>query len=57
MIKTKQNWNAYGFKSSLDKTGIDRGKPWEWRDKPKIDENIENFSQYDESFVNKRSKK
>lgn len=57
MIKTKQNWNAYGSKSSLDKKGIDGGKPWEWRDKPKIDENIENFSQYDESFVNKRSKK
>ena len=42
--------------NSLDKTGIDGGKPWEWRDKPKIDEKIENCSQYDESFVNKRSK-
>lgn len=42
--------------NSLDKTEIDGGTPWDWRDKPKIDEKIENFSQYDESFVNKRSK-
>ena len=60
MVKTKQIGTHMGPNSvinSLDKTGIDGGKPWEWRDKPKIDENIENFSQYDESFVNKRSKK
>ena len=42
--------------NSLDKTGIDGGKPWEWRDKPKIDTNIKNYEQYDESFVNKKGK-
>ena len=43
--------------NSLDKTGIDGGTPWDWREKPKIDTSIKSYEQYDESFVNKRSKK
>ena len=60
MIKTKQTGTHMGPNSvinSLDKTGIDGGTPWDWREKPKIDTSIKSYEQYDESFVNKRSKK
>ncbi|BBM39031.1 hypothetical protein JCM16775_1742 [Leptotrichia hofstadii] len=36
--------------NSLDKTGIDGGEAWDWREKHKISRDIKNYRQYDSSF-------
>lgn len=43
--------------NSLDKTGIDGGEAWDWLKDDKIDGTVRDLPNYDESFVNKRSKK
>ena len=53
MVKTKQIGTHMGPNSvinSLDKTGIDGGEAWDWREKHKISRDIKNYRQYDSSF-------
>ena len=43
--------------NSLDKTGIDGEEAWDWLKDDKIGGTVRDLPNYDESFVNKRSKK
>lgn len=43
--------------NSLDKTGIDGGEAWDWLKDDKIGGTVRDLPNYNESFVNKRSKK
>ena len=43
--------------NSLDKTGIDGGEAWDWLKDDKIGGTVRDLTNYNESFVNKRSKK